>query len=170
MPNGKSEKTPVVPTQLDSPMQGRAERVPAHGSITPEQVSLLVDQFYNRVRADERLAPIFAAHMSAGWDDHLPKMKAFWRSVLLKTGEYKGKPVPAHAKMADVGTEDFSRWLTLFGATVREIFEPDAQPPIMQAAERIATSLWLVTNPSPFANPPHWPDLVAASAAHTKGV
>lgn len=155
-------KIPVIPRVLERVQ----ERVPAHSSITAEQVSQLVDQFYNRVRADNRLAPLFVAHMSADWDVHLPKMKAFWRSVLLKTGEYKGKPVPAHAKMKDVGTDDFSQWLVLFGTTVQEVFEPAAWPPIMQAAERIATSLWLVTNPSPFENPPVWPALNVANTAN----
>lgn len=155
-------------------LQGRAGRdqmrVAAHASITPEQVSQLVDSFYERVRGDIQLAPLFTAHMSGSWDVHLPRMKAFWRSVLLKTGEYKGQPVPAHAKMQDVTTQDFSRWLTLFGVTVREVFVPEAWPIVMAVAERIATSLWLAMNPSPFAALPVWPDFNAASAANTDGV
>lgn len=146
-------------------MPGSVGRIPAHGSITPEQVSQLVDSFYERVRSDYQLAPHFANHMSGPWSEHLPRMKAFWRSVLLKTGEYKGQPVPAHAKMKDVETKDFARWLMLFGVTVREIFASDAQPIVMAVAERIATSLWLATNPSPFASPPNWSELNAAQSA-----
>lgn len=131
-------------------------RMPAHDTITPEQVSHLVDSFYERVRSDEQLAPLFLTHMSLDWPEHLGRMKSFWRSVLLKTGEYKGKPVPAHTKMQNVETEDFAHWLDLFGLTVREVFAPAAQPIVIEAAERIATSLWLAMKADPFSKPPIW--------------
>lgn len=133
-----------------------AARVAAHDSITAEQISHLVDRFYERVRSDQELAPLFAQHMSLDWAEHLPRMKAFWRSVLLKTGEYKGKPVPAHTKMTNVDTADFERWLDLFATTVQEIFVPEAQPLIIAAAQRIATSLWLAMKADPFLTPPDW--------------
>jgi len=132
-------------------------RFSAHDSITAEQVSLLVDRFYDRVRSDEQLAPLFQQHMSLDWSQHLPRMKAFWRSVLLKTGEYKGKPVPAHTKMLNVDTADFERWLDLFGITVQEVFTPEAQPIVIEAAQRIASSLWLAMKADPFSKPPIWP-------------
>lgn len=131
-------------------------RIPAHDTISAEQVSLLVDKFYERVRSDEQLAPLFAQHMSLDWPEHLPRMKSFWRSVLLKTGEYKGKPVPAHTKMQNVEIEDFARWLELFGTTAKEVFTPAAQPIVIEAAQRIATSLWLAMKGDPFSKPPIW--------------
>lgn len=142
-------KIQVIPTP--------AARVSAHDTITAEQVSLLVDRFYERVRSDEQLAPLFAEHMSLDWSDHLPRMKAFWRSVLLKTGEYKGKPVPAHTKMTNVEIADFEHWLDLFGTTVQEVFAPEAQSVVIAAAQRIATSLWLAMTADPFSKPPIWP-------------
>ena len=83
-------------------------------------------------------------------------MKSFWRSVLLKTGEYKGKPVPVHMKLEGIETEDFRIWLGLFEETLAELFEPEARPPILQSASRIATSLWFARNPDPFTSPPAW--------------
>lgn len=133
-----------------------AARVVAHDLITTEQISRLVDRFYERVRSDQELAPLFAQQMSLDWSEHLPRMKAFWRSVLLKTGEYKGKPVPAHTRMTNVDTADFERWLELFGVTVQEVFAPEAQPVIIAAARRIATSLWLAMTADPFSTPPDW--------------
>lgn len=127
-------------------------RAPAHDTISEEQVSDLVDRFYERVRSNEKLAPMFQQHMSLDWSEHLPQMKAFWRSVLLKTGEYKGKPVPAHTKMRNVETVDFWIWLDLFGLTVREVFTPAAQPIVIEVAERIATSLWLAMTADRFQN------------------
>ncbi|MEM7751169.1 MAG: group III truncated hemoglobin [Pseudomonadota bacterium] len=132
------------------------ERKPAHPSITAEQISNLVDSFYGRVRSDSRLAPIFEQRVSGNWPSHLAKMKQFWSSVLLRTGEYKGKPVPAHAKLKEVQTEDFVIWLNLFRATVAETFEPEAQPIVIEAAERIASSLWLAVSGNLLKSPPDW--------------
>ena len=132
------------------------ERQPAHPSITAEQISNLVDRFYGRVRADSRLAPIFEQRVNGKWPAHLAKMKQFWSSVLLRTGEYKGKPVPVHARLTEVQTEDFVIWLDLFRATVAETFEPEAQPIVIEAAERIASSLWLAISGNLLKSPPNW--------------
>lgn len=137
-------------------VRGAAARQPAHGSITPEQISDLVERFYVRVRRDARLAPIFEKHVPGEWGPHLEIMKGFWRSVLLKTGEYNGRPVPVHVKLGRLDADDYRAWLHLFGATVEEVFEADARPVIIDAAQRIATSLWLATNGDLLATPPDW--------------
>jgi hemoglobin len=133
-----------------------SDKRPAHSSITPEQIAELVDTFYGRIQDDERLGPIFARHITGEWSDHLAKMKGFWRSVLLKTGEYHGRPVPAHIKITDLTTDDFQHWLRLFRHTVGEIFELDARPLVVAAAERIASSLWLAINPTLYSEQPVW--------------
>ena len=46
--------------------------------------------------------PIFEREIR-DWDAHLGKLCAFWSSVALMTGRYKGKPVPAHVKLVGVG-------------------------------------------------------------------
>lgn len=123
---------------------------------------MLVDTFYDRVRRDGRLGPIFDARIGEAWPRHLQRMKHFWSSVLLRTGAYKGKPVPAHKRLQDVRTEDFDLWLSLFRKSVTEVFEAEAQPFVITAAERIAQSLWLAMFADPFSEPP---DLSADAAA-----
>ena len=132
-------------------------RLPAHLSITPGQISDLVERFYGRVRDDQRLGPIFEARVQGEWAPHLAKMKGFWRSVLLKTGEYKGRPVPVHVQIGGLENEDYIAWLGLFRETVAEVFEADARPVVIEAAERIAASLWLATSGELTAKPPEWP-------------
>lgn len=134
------------------------ERRPVHDSITAEQISDLVETFYARVQQDARLAPIFEKHITGVWRPHLEKMKSFWRSVLLRTAEYNGRPVPAHVKIGPLDREDFRTWLGLFRETVDEVFEPGARGHVVDAAERIATSLWLATNGDLLAKPPEWSD------------
>lgn len=126
-------------------------------SITHEQVSLLVDEFYQSIRDDGQLAPIFDRIIDGNWEPHLEKMKAFWRSVLLKTGEYKGQPVPKHNQIDGLRTEDFLQWLELFSKTAKQIFDEKTAIHITDTAKRIASSLWLARNPDPFQSPPKWP-------------
>lgn len=138
------------------PVSGNADRKPAHPTITPEQISDLVETFYKRIQLDDRLAPIFKKHVPGEWGPHLEIMKGFWRSVLLKTGEYNGRPVPVHVKLGKLVEDDYRTWLSLFRLTVAEVFEPDAQAIVIEAAERIASSLWMATNGDLLARPPAW--------------
>lgn len=99
----------------------------------------LVHRFYDRVRADEVLGPIFAARIG-DWEPHLERMVAFWSSVALMTGRYHGAPVPAHATLP-VEWAHFERWLTLFRQTAREVCPAQGAAHVIAAAERIARSL-----------------------------
>ena len=138
------------------PVTGNVSRQPAHPSITPELISDLVEQFYARVQLDAHLAPIFKKHVPDNWGPHLEIMKGFWRSVLLKTAEYGGRPVPVHVRIGGLVEDDFRAWLRFFRATVDKLFEPDARPIVVEAAERIATNLWLATNGNLLARRPQW--------------
>lgn len=53
----------------------------------------LVDAFYARVRADIALGPIFNDAIG-DWPEHLEKLAAFWSSVMLTSGRYKGTARP----------------------------------------------------------------------------
>ena len=83
-------------------------------------------------------------------------MKTFWRSILLKTREYHGRPVPKHQKLDGIKTDDFVKWLELFRITATEIFEPSSASIAIRNAENIASSLWLAMNDNPFEAPPNW--------------
>jgi hemoglobin len=106
-------------------------------------IDRLVRAFYARVRRDERLGPIFARHIAEDWEPHLEKMTDFWCSVILKTGAYQGRPVPAHLKLKEVIEDDFDIWLGLFRETSRELCQPEVAAVFIERAERIARSLKL---------------------------
>ena len=103
----------------------------------------LVRDFYARVRADARLGPIFAAEIHGDWEPHLEKMTDFWSSVILKTGAYSGRPVPAHLRLKQVKEEDFDIWLGHFRRTAADRCPPDVAAVFVDRAERIARSLKL---------------------------
>lgn len=65
-----------------------------YDTISEGTIRALVDCFYLRVRRDLTLGPIFADAIAAdAWPAHLQKMYAFWSSVMLTSGRYKGDPV-----------------------------------------------------------------------------
>lgn len=99
----------------------------------------LVHCFYNRVRADPVLGPVFATRIS-DWGPHLERMVAFWSSVALMTGRYHGTPVTAHAGLP-VTWAHFELWLALFRATAVETCPPAGAAHVIARAERIARSL-----------------------------
>ena len=103
----------------------------------------LVDAFYARVRADAALGPIFNQAID-DWPEHLDKLAAFWSSVMLTSGRYKGQPVPAHVKHKDrISPALFDRWLVLWKQTTDELMAPEAAAALQAKAARIAESLQL---------------------------
>jgi hemoglobin len=111
--------------------------------VSEDGIRQLVDAFYFKIRVDPELAPIFARAIPGDWQPHLTKMYAFWSSVMLTTGRYKGNPVAKHLVIPDVKPELFERWLALFHATCAELFDDATREAFRIKAERIAESLRL---------------------------
>lgn len=63
----------------------------AETGIDEAMIERLVRGFYERVRGDDLIGPIFAARIS-DWEPHLQRMIAFWSSVALLSGRYHGRP------------------------------------------------------------------------------
>ena len=112
-------------------------------AITPSTVVQLVDTFYARVREDAVLGPVFEARLAGHWQEHMPRMYAFWTKVLLDTGEFQGNVFGKHMALSGIGKEHFVRWLTLFKMTAIEVFGVDDAGEAVLVANRIASSLQL---------------------------
>lgn len=118
------------------------QRLPTTATSEAE-IETLVRTFYGRIREDEMLGPVFARVIGEEWEPHLLKMMDFWSSVMLTTGRYHGRPMPAHMRLKDVTPAHFDRWLALFGQTVDEVCTAEAAPAFKERAHRIAGSLQL---------------------------
>lgn len=125
----------------------------AETGLTPDVLSDLVHRFYGRVRDDAVLGPIFAARI-ADWAPHLDRMVDFWCSVALMTGQYHGRPVPAHTPLP-IEAAHFDRWLALFRATAKDTCTPAGAAHVIERAERIARSLHIAVVSAQAA--PHTP-------------
>ncbi len=112
-------------------------------SVTEAQLNKLIPCFYARVREDALIGPVFNRAI-ADWDDHLEKLVAFWSSVMLTSGRYKGNPVAAHMKhLGEIAPPMFDRWLALWAEVTEEILPSAAAAALQLKAARIAESLKL---------------------------
>ncbi len=108
-------------------------------------IETLVNAFYQRVRGDSELGPIFDQVAQVNWETHLPKMYAFWETVLFGAGTFRGNPIAAHMKLipfTDMGKDRFDRWLTMFRATVGALFAGTNAAHIQRAAEDMANVIF----------------------------
>lgn len=111
--------------------------------MTEEEIILLVEGFYAKVQDDEVLGPVFGKAVE-DWPGHLERMSAFWSSVMLTSGRYKGNPMAAHLKHRDaIRAEMFPRWLELWSKAARETLDEAGAAKVFAKAERIAESLQL---------------------------
>ena len=111
--------------------------------INEAQLQALIPCFYSRVREDGLIGPVFNNAIT-DWDDHLKNLIAFWSSVMLTSGRYKGNPVAAHMKhLGEITPPMFDRWLALWAEVTEEILGVPAATALQAKAARIAESLKL---------------------------
>ncbi|MFN8276898.1 MAG: group III truncated hemoglobin [Chitinophagales bacterium] len=86
-----------------------------------EDLVLLVQGFYEKVRADETLGFIFTDVARVEWETHLPKMYDFWEANLFGKTTYRGNPMQAHillSRKTTLSSKQFNQWLLLWCSTV----------------------------------------------------
>jgi hemoglobin len=110
--------------------------------LDAERIALLVDRFYDKVRVDPQLGPVFNAAVR-DWDEHKRTLTSFWCSVALRANSYRGNPMAVHRAQPAIRAEHFERWLALWQTTTREVLD-EADASVMQEhADRIGRSLRL---------------------------
>ena len=133
-----------------------SQTAPALTAITESTIALLVDEFYARVRRDPVLGPVFDRAIPAdAWPAHLARMYAFWSSVMLTSGRYKGDPLAVHRRVAGIAPPLFHNWLDLFEETAASLFVPAVAEAFAVTARRVAESLRVALYYRPDAP---WPD------------
>jgi hemoglobin len=105
--------------------------------LTEDDISRILARFYDRVKADEELGPVFAVVQD--WDEHLTRLSEFWSSMMFTSGRYKGNPVSLHLAHAEkIRPNMFVRWLELWRRTTDELAEESAAKEMQRLAARIA--------------------------------
>ena len=132
------------PSETGSPANRRAgivAQIRADTGIDEAMIARLVDAFYDRVRVDPLIGPVFNDRIT-DWGPHLEQMRLFWSSVALMSGVYHGRPMPKHLPLP-VDARHFDHWLELFEATAADVCPPAAAAHFIERARRIAESLEL---------------------------
>jgi hemoglobin len=105
-------------------------------------IELLINTFYEKVKKDESLAYYFTDVVKVNWEKHLPVMYDFWENVLFYSGTYIGNPMMLHAKIhqrSPFTKEHFQHWLQLFNQSVDELYEGEHAEQIKLRANNIST-------------------------------
>lgn len=109
-----------------------------HDIMSLEDVKLLVDSFYSKVRENELLAPVFDDKIKEDqWPAHLDKMYRFWQTLLLEEHSYFGNPLMHHLRLP-VTEDHFAEWLRLFHETINEHFTGEKAEEANLRAQKIA--------------------------------
>lgn len=114
---------------------------------SPEAVADLVDVFYAKVVADAVLGPIFK---DIDLLQHKPKVRAYWRKLLLGERDgYRRNMIAQHKALHarhPLQHRHFQRWLALFLETVDERFSGCTAMRARRLASTIATHLETLLN------------------------
>lgn len=111
---------------------------------TRERVEAFVDAFYQRLLADERLAPIFLDVARIDLQVHLPHIKDYWCKLLLGERGYRRHTMNIHRQLhgrQPLRSGDFERWLGLFNATLDAGFEGERTERARRVAAAIAANM-----------------------------
>ena len=111
---------------------------------TREDIELLVKRFYEKVKEDFLIGPLFTEIAKINWEKHLPLMADFWENALFFTGSYQGNPMDLHKhlqKAMNLQHEHFQQWNKLFLTTVDELFSGETALLAKQRALKISAIL-----------------------------
>ncbi len=127
----------TMSTQVNPTKAGQAtERLPSE-----EMITNVVLSFYDSIRQDDLLGPVFGPRIDGHWEDHLTTMVDFWSSVILTSGRYQGQPLSVHGQLGHIGPAMWQRWIALFTNAARENCPPYGAQVMIQRAEQIADHL-----------------------------
>lgn len=116
---------------------------------TRENIETLVNSFYDKVRKDSLLGPIFNTHIAANkWTEHLINLADFWETNLFKIPKFAGNPTEKHIavdKSLDYGISQvhFGKWLQLWFETIDELFEGEKAQLAKDNARKMSTAQFL---------------------------
>ncbi|MDE0952184.1 MAG: group III truncated hemoglobin [Halioglobus sp.] len=109
-----------------------------------ESIEFFVDLFYERLLADDLLAPIFIDVAEIELMVHLPHIKDYWCKLLLGEKRYQRHTMNIHRQLhakRPLQSMDFRRWLNFFTSTVDANFAGQKAQRAKQVAASIAANM-----------------------------
>ncbi|HLH65933.1 MAG TPA: group III truncated hemoglobin [Solirubrobacteraceae bacterium] len=125
-----------------SALPARDDRAPQPADIDSRQdCERLVRAFYARALDDEVIGWLFTDVAHLDLEAHVPRLTAFWETVLLGAASYGGGAFRPHAALharAPLRAGHFARWLHLWNLTVDELFAGPRAELAKRHAARVA--------------------------------
>lgn len=121
---------------------------------TVADIETMVNQFYDKVKADETIGFLFTEVARIDWETHLPRMYEFWNMVIFAEGGFVGNPMAAHMRLNvrhPLTSQHFARWKSLFYQTVDELFEGEVAEQAKTKAKSIAAIMEQRVTLQPFS-------------------
>jgi len=112
-------------------------------------VTILVNRFYAKIRQHELLGPIFNGHIpDENWPEHLEKLTDFWETNLFGIPKFKGNPSQKHVNVDKnlghtIEQLHFGKWLELWFETIDELYEGELATKAKESARKMATGQFL---------------------------
>lgn len=124
--------------QTSAPFEHRA----VDAGLTEALVRKVITSFYDKVRSDAVLGPVFAEAIGDDWDPHLERIVLFWLTATRLGRGYDGRRfMPAHLGNRSTRADQLPRWLELFRNTAAEQCSPQIASALVDIAERMAETL-----------------------------
>ncbi|AKA35437.1 group III truncated hemoglobin [Flagellimonas lutaonensis] len=115
--------------------------------VNRDDVSLLVNTFYGKIRRHDLLGPIFNSIIT-DWESHLELLTDFWETQLFLKGKYRGNPVIVHQEVDDkmdgtITSEHFGQWINLWFETLDALFDGERAWIAKNRAQKMSTMLYM---------------------------
>ena len=144
----RSRKLPIVPLSDAPPPLAAgvlasvdADRLTTtRADLQDNDLGDLLVSFYAAVADDPLLAPYFA---SLDMSTHVPRIVAFWSTMLFHTGRYSGNAFRPHLSMPGLTARHFARWVATLDHTLDARFAGPNVEWMKELARRVAYSMRL---------------------------
>jgi len=112
-----------------------------------DDVSVLVTDFYGKVRKDETIGPIFNSIIE-NWEAHLEKLTDFWTMQLFGGKIYVGNPIEVHQSVDSHSNNElsafhFGTWINLWYEAIDAKFTGDNAALLKHRARKMQTPIMI---------------------------
>ena len=116
---------------------------------TREDLYRMLEAFYTKAFADEKIGPFFTEVVPLDLATHLPVITNFWEAIVFNTQGYRKNVMEVHQhihQLSHIKKEHLDRWVLLFTSNVDAHFEGPKATLIKQRAQSIATLMDIKLN------------------------
>jgi len=116
---------------------------------TREDIYGLLEAFYTKAFADEKIGRFFTEVVPLDLETHLPVITNFWEAIVFNTQGYRKNVMEVHQhihQLSNIKKEHLERWVHLFTTNVDAHFEGPKATLMKQRAQSIATLMDIKLN------------------------